>query len=173
MPILCTSELFKNKSDDIWEDCTRKFNTAFRLLNGRHAVGHAVERLRLAKVVKPTYRLHIGARVNAALLTSLLTSDSMLPVTACRRASDGMLPVTACRRASDGMLPVTACPTASCRVRHARRHAAGYGMPSGIRRHAAGYGMPDGKLPGTACPTACCRVRACPTACWMIESQFF
>ena len=30
-------------------------------------------RLRLAKVVKPTYRLHIGARVNAALLTYLLT----------------------------------------------------------------------------------------------------
>ena len=30
------------------------------------------ERLRLAKVVKPTYRLHIGARVNAALLTYLL-----------------------------------------------------------------------------------------------------
>ena len=29
-------------------------------------------RLRLAKVVKPTYRLHIGARVNAALLTYLL-----------------------------------------------------------------------------------------------------
>ena len=27
------------------------------------------ECLRLAKVVKPTYRLHIGARVNAALLT--------------------------------------------------------------------------------------------------------
>ena len=25
--------------------------------------------LRLAKVIKPTYRLHIGARVNAALLT--------------------------------------------------------------------------------------------------------
>ena len=31
------------------------------------------ERLRLAKVAKPTYRLHIGARVNAALLTYLLT----------------------------------------------------------------------------------------------------
>ena len=30
------------------------------------------ERLRLAKVVKPTYRLHIGARVYAALLTYLL-----------------------------------------------------------------------------------------------------
>ena len=29
---------------------------------------------RLAKAVKPTYRLHIGARVNAALLTYLLTS---------------------------------------------------------------------------------------------------
>ena len=29
-------------------------------------------RLRLAKVVKPTYRLHIGARVSAALLTYLL-----------------------------------------------------------------------------------------------------
>ena len=31
-------------------------------------------RLRLAKVVKPTYRLHTGARVNAALLTYLLTT---------------------------------------------------------------------------------------------------
>ena len=30
------------------------------------------ERLRLAKVVKPTYRQHTGARVNAALLTYLL-----------------------------------------------------------------------------------------------------
>ena len=34
------------------------------------------ERLRLAKVVKPTYRLHTGARVNAALLTYLLTPKS-------------------------------------------------------------------------------------------------
>ena len=30
------------------------------------------ERLRLAKVVKPTYRLHTGARVNAALLTYVI-----------------------------------------------------------------------------------------------------
>ena len=30
------------------------------------------ERLRLAKVVKPTYRLHIDARVNAALLNNIL-----------------------------------------------------------------------------------------------------
>ena len=29
-------------------------------------------RLRLAKVIQPTYRLHIGARLNAALLTYLL-----------------------------------------------------------------------------------------------------
>ena len=34
--------------------------------------GAPSERLRLAKVVKPTYRLHTGARVNAALLTYLL-----------------------------------------------------------------------------------------------------
>ena len=34
-------------------------------------------RLRLAKVVKPTYRLRIGARVNAALLTYLLTYDKL------------------------------------------------------------------------------------------------
>ena len=33
------------------------------------ALNNLVLRLRLAKVVKPTYRLHIGARVNAALLT--------------------------------------------------------------------------------------------------------
>ena len=33
-------------------------------------------RLRLAKVVKPTYRLHIGARVNAVLLTYLLTCNA-------------------------------------------------------------------------------------------------
>ena len=32
------------------------------------------ERLRLVKVVKPTYRLHFGARVNAALLTYLLVN---------------------------------------------------------------------------------------------------
>ena len=31
------------------------------------------ERLRLPKVIQPTYRLHIGARVNAALRTHLLT----------------------------------------------------------------------------------------------------
>ena len=34
-----------------------------------------LQRLRLAKVVKSTYRLHIGARVNAALLTYLLTFE--------------------------------------------------------------------------------------------------
>ena len=36
-------------------------------------MGDLEVRLRLAKVVKPTYRLHTGARVNAALLTYLLT----------------------------------------------------------------------------------------------------
>ena len=34
---------------------------------------NTIERLRLAKVVEPTYRLHIGSRVNAVLLTYLLT----------------------------------------------------------------------------------------------------
>ena len=31
------------------------------------------QRLRLAKVINPTYRLHIGALLSAALLTYLLT----------------------------------------------------------------------------------------------------
>ena len=54
----------------------RKWNIieAPSILHGtRHIAQFQVpERLRLAKVVKPTYRLHTGARVNAALLTYLL-----------------------------------------------------------------------------------------------------
>ena len=75
-------------------------------IDHRRNVTLARLRLRLAKVIKPTYRLH-NWRTGKCCVTDLLT---VLPVTAfrCLTLHSGFIP---CRSAASGMLVVPACST--------------------------------------------------------------